>query len=101
MTGFGTMVLHFPSVRYLITMPQYYLFLILGMKRLDQGHLHPLLEHPEKNVSRAGIEPGPSLTNPTLKKNILNLHSAILFLAVQRANLVEHVRVGYIFWIRI
>jgi hypothetical protein len=23
------------------------------MKRLDQGHLHPLLEHPETNKSRA------------------------------------------------
>jgi hypothetical protein len=29
------------------------------MKRLDQGHLHPLLEHPETNMSRPGIKPGP------------------------------------------
>jgi hypothetical protein len=29
------------------------------MKRLDQGHLHPLQEHPETNKSRPGIEPGP------------------------------------------
>ncbi len=29
------------------------------LKRLDQGHLHPLLEHPETNMSRPGIEPGP------------------------------------------
>ncbi len=27
------------------------------MKRLDQGHPHPLLEHPETNMSRPGIEP--------------------------------------------
>ncbi len=29
------------------------------MKRLDQGHLHPLLEHHETNMSRPGIEPEP------------------------------------------
>jgi hypothetical protein len=29
------------------------------MERLDQGLLHPLLEHPETNMSRPGIEPGP------------------------------------------
>jgi hypothetical protein len=28
------------------------------MKRLDQGHLHPLLEHSETNKSRPEIEPG-------------------------------------------
>jgi hypothetical protein len=28
------------------------------MERLDQGHLHPLLEHPETNMSRPDIEPG-------------------------------------------
>ncbi len=27
------------------------------MKRLDHGHLHPLLEPPETNMSRPGIEP--------------------------------------------
>jgi hypothetical protein len=27
------------------------------MKRIDQGHLHPLLEHHESNESRPGIEP--------------------------------------------
>ncbi len=27
------------------------------IKRLDQGHLHPLLEHPETNKSRPEIEP--------------------------------------------
>ncbi len=27
--------------------------------RLDQGHLHPLLEHPETNMSRPGVEPEP------------------------------------------
>ncbi len=29
------------------------------MERLDLGHLHPLQEHPETNMSRPGIEPGP------------------------------------------
>ncbi len=29
------------------------------MKRLDQGHLNPLLEHPKTNMSRPGIEPWP------------------------------------------
>jgi hypothetical protein len=29
------------------------------MDKLDQGHFHPLLEHPETNKSRPGIEPGP------------------------------------------
>ncbi len=28
------------------------------MERLDQGHLHPLLKHPETNMYRLGIEPG-------------------------------------------
>ncbi len=28
------------------------------MKRLDQGNLHPLLEHPETNMSLPGIKPG-------------------------------------------
>jgi hypothetical protein len=28
-----------------------------SMERLDQGHLHPLLERPEANLSRPGIEP--------------------------------------------
>jgi hypothetical protein len=27
------------------------------MKRLDQGHLHPLLQHPQTNMSSPGIEP--------------------------------------------
>ena len=27
------------------------------MKRFDQGHLHPLLEHPETDMSQPGIEP--------------------------------------------
>ncbi len=27
--------------------------------RLDQGHLHSLLEHPETNMSRPGVEPEP------------------------------------------
>jgi hypothetical protein len=30
------------------------------MKKLDQGHLHPLLEHLETNMSWLGIKPGPS-----------------------------------------
>ncbi len=30
------------------------------MKRLDQGHLHPLIEHPETNMSQPGIEPSES-----------------------------------------
>jgi hypothetical protein len=30
------------------------------MKRLDQGHPHPLLEHPKKNIPQPEIEPGPS-----------------------------------------
>jgi hypothetical protein len=29
------------------------------MKRLDQGHLQPLQEHPETNMPRPGIKPGP------------------------------------------
>jgi hypothetical protein len=29
------------------------------MKRLDQGHSHPLLEHPKTIMPRPGIEPGP------------------------------------------
>jgi hypothetical protein len=28
------------------------------MERLDQGHLHPLQEDPETNMSRPGIKPG-------------------------------------------
>jgi hypothetical protein len=34
------------------------------LERLDQDHLHPLLEHPETNLSRPGIEPRP----PTSQK---------------------------------
>jgi hypothetical protein len=30
----------------------------MPMDRLDQGHLHPLLENPETDMSRPGIEPG-------------------------------------------
>jgi hypothetical protein len=28
--------------------------------KLDQGHFHPFLEHPETNLSWPGIEPGQS-----------------------------------------
>ncbi len=35
------------------------------MERLDQGHLHPLLEHPETNMSRPGIEP----RSPALRRS--------------------------------
>jgi hypothetical protein len=34
-------------------------------KRLDQGHLHPLLKHPETNMSRLGIEPRPPASQAT------------------------------------
>jgi hypothetical protein len=29
------------------------------LEKLDEGHLHPLLEQSETNMSRPGIEPGP------------------------------------------
>jgi hypothetical protein len=45
--------------------------LIYGiMERLDQGHLHPLLEHPETNMSRPGIEcASPASQAGTLSKS--------------------------------
>jgi hypothetical protein len=43
------------------------------MKRRDQGHLHPLLEHPETNMSRPGIEPVPLASQAsTLAKSYSN-----------------------------
>jgi hypothetical protein len=43
------------------------------MERLDQGHLHPLLEHPETNMSRPGNEPGPPASQArTLAKSYSN-----------------------------
>ncbi len=29
------------------------------MERLDPGHLHPVLEQPETDMFRPGVEPGP------------------------------------------
>jgi hypothetical protein len=37
------------------------------MKRLDQGHLYPLLEHPETNMSRPGIEPWRALKQRAIR----------------------------------
>jgi hypothetical protein len=28
-----------------------------GMERLDQGHLHPSIKHPETDMSRLGLDP--------------------------------------------
>ncbi len=44
------------------------------MERLDQGgHIHPLLEHPETNMSWPGIEPGsPASQASTLAKSYSN-----------------------------
>jgi hypothetical protein len=39
------------------------------MEIFDQGHLHPLLEHPETNISQPGIEPG--LANTLASKELL------------------------------
>ncbi len=43
------------------------------MKRLDKGNLHPLLEHPETNMSLPGIKPGsPASQASTLAKSYSN-----------------------------
>jgi hypothetical protein len=39
------------------------------MDIFDQGHLHPLLEHPKTNISQPGIEPG--LSNTLASKELL------------------------------
>jgi hypothetical protein len=49
---------------------------VTTMKRLDQGHLHPLLEHPETNMSRPGIEPVP----PVAQTSTLELFEQLLLL---------------------
>ncbi len=43
------------------------------MERLDQGHLHPLLGHPETNMTKPGIEPEPptsQASTPAKKRDI-------------------------------
>jgi hypothetical protein len=47
------------------------------MKRLDQGHLHPLLEHPETNMSRPGIEQASQASNlaKSYSNSLLNCYS--------------------------
>jgi hypothetical protein len=43
------------------------------MKRLDLGHLHPLLEHLKTKMSRPGIKPGlPASQASTLAKSYSN-----------------------------
>ncbi len=43
------------------------------VKRLNQGHLHPLLEHPETKMSRPGIVPRPPASQAsTLAKSYSN-----------------------------
>ncbi len=42
------------------------------MKRLDQGRLHPQLEHPETIMSRPGIELGPPAQASTIAKRYSN-----------------------------
>jgi hypothetical protein len=43
---------------------------IESMERLDQGYLHPLLEHPETNMSRPGIDPGPPASEAITSKEL-------------------------------
>jgi hypothetical protein len=49
------------------------------MKRLDQGHPHPLLEHPKKNIPRPGIEPGPSASQHSSTELFEQLFAAGVF----------------------
>jgi hypothetical protein len=47
------------------------------MKRFDQGHLNPLLEHPETNMSRQGIEPGPPASQASTLANSIRTAYAV------------------------
>jgi hypothetical protein len=46
------------------------------MKRLDQGHLHPLIKHPEATISRAGLEPGRLRHRQTLQQRATGIRTA-------------------------
>jgi hypothetical protein len=46
------------------------------MERLDQGILHPLLEQPETDMSRPGIEPRPPQAS-TLAKSYSNIYKLL------------------------
>ncbi len=50
------------------------------MKRLNHGHLHPLIEHPETNISRPVIEPGPPALHASNLSIIKELFERIMLL---------------------
>ncbi len=60
------------------------------MERLDHGHLHPLLEHRETNMSRPGIEPGSPVagkySSKELFEQILNIYSEHLYMSLRHGS---------------
>jgi hypothetical protein len=66
------------------------------MKRLDQGNLHSLLEHPETNMSWPGIKPvSPAPQASTLAK-IYSSAYAVAILNLYMAATV-HVALAHVF----
>ncbi len=43
------------------------------MKKVDQGHLHPLLEQPKTDMSQPGIEPGWELVNSYTENKLVKI----------------------------
>jgi hypothetical protein len=54
------------------------------MKRLDQGHLHPLLEHTAGNKTRVTYEPGVHSSKELFEQLIRNLYSTGTYLFLDK-----------------